>query len=114
MKLLTVFAVLLAIFAMAFGASIKKDDKAPEEHRKEEPKDTKNIKTFKTANTGRQARQLGIGGGMGYGGRLAGLQSQLQGISSGYGYGYNNAVGLGGLGVNNGYGLALPFGGLLG
>ncbi|XP_055349684.1 pupal cuticle protein Edg-91-like [Paramacrobiotus metropolitanus] len=68
----------------------------------------------KGRNMGRQGRQLGVGAGLGYGGQLAGLQSQLQGISSGYGYGYNNAVGLGGLGMNNGYGLALPLGGLIG
>ncbi|OQV19055.1 hypothetical protein BV898_06909 [Hypsibius exemplaris] len=44
----------------------------------------------------RRVRQIG------YGAAGSGLQSQLSGISSGYGYGYNNAVGMGGLGAYGG------------
>jgi len=65
----------------------------------------------------RVARQVGGFGGLGYGGANSQLQSRLQGISSGYGYGYNNAVGLSGLGqgtlggVNIGLGAAAAGGG---
>jgi len=46
----------------------------------------------------RVARQIGGFGGLGYGMANNQLGSRLQGISSGYGYGYNNAVGLSGVG----------------
>ncbi|OWA51359.1 hypothetical protein BV898_15845 [Hypsibius exemplaris] len=54
-----------------------------------------------TKHNFRTARQIG------YGAAGSGLQSQLSGISSGYGYGYNNAVGMGGLGQSQGSNLGL-------
>ncbi|OQV20821.1 hypothetical protein BV898_05167 [Hypsibius exemplaris] len=60
-----------------------------------------NFSKVKKPSALRAARQIG------YGAQGSSLGSQLQGISSGYGYGYNNAVGMGGAGQSLGSNLGL-------